>query len=55
MGSVRERHTTSSNVNEVIRAILNFLISFYKKILSDWKAQNAYKQTKTKKAAFLCA
>ena len=51
----------SSNVNEVIRAVLDFFIYlfiylfFYKKILHVQKAQNAYKRTKTKKAAFLCA
>ena len=55
MGSVRERHATSSNVNEVIRAIVNFLIFFTRKFLSDQRAQNGYKQSKTKKAAFLCA
>ena len=49
----------SSNVNEVIRAVLDFfylfIYFFYKKILHAQKAQNAYKRTKTKKAAFLCA
>ena len=48
----------SSNVNEVIRAVLDFfylfIYFFYKKILHAQKAQNAYKRTKTK-AAFLCA
>ena len=45
----------SSVVNEGIRAILNlFIFFFYKKIPHEQKAQNAYKQTKTKKAAFLC-
>ena len=34
----------SSNINEAIRAILNFF--FYKKILHAQKAQNAYKQQK---------
>ena len=42
----------SSNVNEVITAILNFFICFYKNISHAQKAQNAYKRTKTKKAAF---
>ena len=43
--------TYSSNVNEVIRAVLVF---FTKKILHAQKAQaqNAYKQTKIEKAAF---
>ena len=41
----------SSNVNVVIRAVL----LFYEKISHAQKAQNVYKQTKTKKAAFLCA
>ena len=44
---------TSSNVNEVIRTILNSF--FYKKILHAQKAQNAYKQTKIKKGTVLCA
>ena len=44
---------TSSNVNEVIRAILNSF--FYDKILHAQKAQNAYKQTKIKKGTVLCA
>ena len=43
---------TSSNGNEVIRAILNLFIFFYKKISHTQKAQNAYKQTKTKNTAF---
>ena len=45
----------SSNVSEVIRAVLIFF--FYQKISQAQKAQkvqNAYNQTKTKKAAFLC-
>ena len=48
----------SSAVNEGIRAILNlfiFFFFFYKKISHAEKAQNAYKRTKTKKTAFLCA
>ena len=46
----------SSNVNEVIRTILNFFfIFFFEKILHAQKAQNAYKRTTTNKAAFLCA
>ena len=43
----------SSNVNEAVRAILNFF--FYKKVLHAQKSQNAYKRTKRKKAAFLRA
>ena len=31
----------SSNVNEAIRAILNFFVFFYEKILHEQKAQNA--------------
>ena len=46
-------------VNEGIRAILNLFVyyyyCFYKKISHEQKAQNAYKRTKTKKTAFLCA
>ena len=40
-----------------MRSLGNFKLFyfFYKKILSEQKAQNAYKRTKTKKAAFLCA
>ena len=41
-------------MNEVIRAILNFLF-FYEKISQAQKAHKAYKRTKIKKAAFLCA
>ena len=37
----------SSNINEVIRAILNF---FIQKFHNHKKAQNAYKQTKIKNA-----
>ena len=45
----------SSNVNEVIRTILNLFIFFlYKKISHAQKAQKAYKRIKTKKTAFLC-
>ena len=40
----------NGNVDEVMRAVL----FFYEKISQAQKAQNAYKQTKTKKAAFLC-
>ena len=40
----------SSMVNEGIRALLNFIIFFYKKISHAQKAQNVYKQTKTKKS-----
>ena len=43
----------SSNVNEVIRAVLNFFITFFTKIFhTHKKAQNAYKPTKIKKAVF---
>ena len=48
----------SSIVNEGIRVILNLfiiIIFFYKKISHEQKSKNAYKQTKTKKTAFLCA
>ena len=45
----------SSNINEVIRAILNLFIFFYKKISHIQKAQNVYKRIKTKKTAFLRA
>ena len=41
-------NNSSSNVNEVIRAILNFL---YPKISQAQKVQNAYKQTKIKNAS----
>ena len=43
---------TSSNVNEVTRAVSNFFI--YERFHTQ-KAQNANKWTKIKKAAFLCA
>ena len=39
----------SSNVNEVIRTVLNSF--FYEKILHTQGAQKTYKQTKTKNAA----
>ena len=51
----------SSNVNEVIRKILNFFIIFFiisffpEKILHAQQAQKAYKRTKIKKVAFLCS
>ena len=45
----------SSNINEVIRAILNPFFFFYKKISHTQKAQNAFKRIKTKKEAFFCA
>ena len=45
----------SSNINEVIRAILNLFVFFYKKILHTQKPQNAYKRIQAKKTAFLCA
>ena len=54
----RGKGSRSSNVNEVIRAILNFLFFFfiffffYKRILHAQQAQNAHKGTKIKKAAF---
>ena len=48
----------SSNINEVIRAVLNFLLFFYEKIShtqkeqksNQGKAQNANKRTKIKNA-----
>ena len=43
----------SSNVNEVIRAISN--IFFTKRFHNHKKHKKAHKQTKIKKAAFLCA
>ena len=46
---------SSSNVNEVARAILSFFYFIYEKILHAQKGQSAYKRTKIKKAAFLCA
>ena len=36
----------SSNINEVIRAVLNFLFFFYEKILHAQKAQKTIKSTK---------
>ena len=49
----------SSNINEVIRAILNSLFFIYFFFLQEdfihAKAQKAYKRIKTKKTAFLCA
>ena len=39
----------TSNVNEVIRAVLNF---FARRFHNHKKAQNTYKRTKTKKLAF---
>ena len=41
--------TGSSNINEVIRAVLNCLLSFYEKILHTQKAQKSIKSTKNKK------
>ena len=38
--------TECSNINEVIRAVLNFLFLFYKKILHALKAQKAPKALK---------
>ena len=38
----------SSNINEVIRAVLNFFFYFNKKILHTQKAQKAQKAQKTK-------
>ena len=53
---IKEMVAASSIINEGIRAFLNLLIFFFhKKISHAQKAQNAYKQTKTKKTAFLCA
>ena len=42
----------SSNVNEVIRAVLNSLFFFYEKISHKKKHKNVNKLTKIKKAAF---
>ena len=36
----------SSNINEVIRSVLNFLLFFYDKILHAQKAQNRLQRTK---------
>ena len=47
MRSRKNSFLLSSNVNEVIREILNFF--FYEKILRAQKAQNACKRTKRKK------
>ena len=72
--------TVSSNINEVIKTVLNFFstkfstrfhthtLKRHKKVLTSHvslvhiykrinliKHKNAYKQTKTKKAVFLCA
>ena len=45
----------SSIVDEVIKATLNFFIFFFtRRFPHSQKAQNAYKRTKKKKAAFLC-
>ena len=41
----------SSNINEFIRAVLNFLFSFYEKILHAQKAQKAPKSTKSTNSA----
>ena len=45
----------SSNINEVIRAVLNFLLFFYEEIshaqISTKKHKNAHKSTKTYKKA----
>ena len=47
----RSRHPESSNINEVIRAVLNFLlIFFYEKILHAQKSQKALKSTKSTKS-----
>ena len=52
----REHKKKSSNVNEVIRAVLTFLFIFFtKRFHTHKKHKNAYKQTKAKKTAFLCA
>ena len=54
------QHNASSNVVEVIKRALNFFLfteKFYtdKKPKKAQKVQNAYKRTKIKKVAFLCA
>ena len=36
----------SSNINEVVRAVLNFLFFYYEKILDTLKAQKALKALK---------
>ena len=41
---------TSSNINEVIKTVLNFFVFFTKRFHNHKKAQNAYKRTKIKNA-----
>ena len=38
---------TSSNINEVIKTVLNFLLFFYEKILHAPKSTKSIKSTKT--------
>ena len=42
----------SSNINEVIRSALNFLLFFYDKSLHSQKAQKGYKAPKVAKDSF---
>ena len=42
----------SSDVNEVIREVLNFLFLFYKKILHAQKAQNEHEPTKIRQGFY---
>ena len=48
-GKIKSVHK-SSNINEVIKAVLNFLFFFYEKILHALKAQEALKAPKAPKA-----
>ena len=45
----------SSNVNEVIRVILNFFIFFTKRLYTHKKHKTHMSEQKQRKAAFLCA
>ena len=40
----------SSNINEVIKAVLNFLLFFYEKILHAQKSTKKHKSTKSTKS-----
>ena len=55
--TIFEKHSVISNINEVIRVILNLSIYlfFYKKISHTQKAQNAQKQIKIKKGSIFYA
>ena len=48
-GKIKSVHK-SSNINEVIKVVLNFLFFFYEKILHALKAQEALKAPKAPKA-----